>query len=109
MSSLETEVGRKVGTNAFVSCALDAILSASEGNGGSYTCFEASEIAELFEYVGRKGDADEFLLNHAVGDDEGDMHRACSQCHAALAEDHGMCGSCLHDAKRSGWEPGMEE
>lgn len=92
----------------YVTGALDAVLDASEGNGGSYTCYEADEIAGLFRHVGRSSDADEFLLNHAVGDDEGDDHHACSQCHAAMAEDHGMCGPCLHDAKRSGWEPGAD-
>ncbi len=36
----------------------------------------------------------------------------CSECSESIAVDdlgsgHGMCGSCLHDAVRSGWEPGL--
>lgn len=30
---------------------------------------------------------------------------ACSQCQEQPAEEHGMCASCLHDARRSGWDP----
>ena len=33
----------------------------------------------------------------------------CSQCHHQPAEDHGMCGGCLHDAYRSGWVPGEDD
>lgn len=32
--------------------------------------------------------------------------RACTECREATAVGHGMCGSCLHDALRSGWVPG---
>ena len=36
---------------------------------------------------------------------------ACVECGEAIERDdvhaaHGMCGSCLHDAYRSGWTPG---
>lgn len=30
----------------------------------------------------------------------------CSQCGTEEAEDYGMCASCLHNARRSGWNPG---
>lgn len=30
----------------------------------------------------------------------------CSQCGTEEAEDYGMCESCLHNARRSGWNPG---
>lgn len=30
----------------------------------------------------------------------------CDQCREAEAEEWGMCGSCIHDAERSGWTPG---
>lgn len=34
----------------------------------------------------------------------------CIECHGAIYPDdvhagHGLCGVCLHDALRSGWEP----
>lgn len=37
--------------------------------------------------------------------------RRCAECRAQIEADdmgagHGMCGGCLHDAIRSGWEPG---
>lgn len=38
--------------------------------------------------------------------------KRCSQCDDVIDDtdaDYGMCGSCLHDALRSGWEPGKEE
>lgn len=35
---------------------------------------------------------------------------SCSECYESfegqLGAGHGMCASCLHDARRSGWEPG---
>lgn len=30
----------------------------------------------------------------------------CLECGEDAAEDYGMCPSCLHNALRSGWEPG---
>lgn len=33
---------------------------------------------------------------------------ACEQCGEAPAEEFGMCASCIHDAKRSGWNPPSE-
>ena len=30
----------------------------------------------------------------------------CKECGEAPAEEWGMCGSCIHDAERSGWVPG---
>lgn len=35
----------------------------------------------------------------------GDM-TLCSQCGEFPAVDYGMCPRCVHDALRSGWEPG---
>lgn len=40
-----------------------------------------------------------------------EVEETCSECGAAIDDDdyragHGMCGSCLHDAERSGWTPG---
>jgi hypothetical protein len=93
----------------YVADALDAIYSASADNGGSYTCSEANRIAELFELVGHDGH-EGFLLNHGQGDDDpNDMHRVCQQCRETFAVEHDMCGPCLHDARRSGWEPGTED
>ncbi|MDQ1113950.1 hypothetical protein QE418_003398 [Microbacterium testaceum] len=39
--------------------------------------------------------------------------RRCRECRAQIATDdmgagYGMCGSCVHDAIRSGWEPGAD-
>lgn len=31
---------------------------------------------------------------------------ACSECDSTEVEEYGMCASCIHDARRSGWEPG---
>jgi hypothetical protein len=108
-SALLAAAKEKTMLMAYVKDALDAVLEASEGNATSYTCGEVERIAELFEYVGRRDDANVFRLAHAFGDDDESQHHVCSQCREALAEEHGMCGSCLHDAKRSGWEPGTEE
>lgn len=30
---------------------------------------------------------------------------ACSECRESPAKSYGMCASCLHDARRSGWDP----
>lgn len=43
-----------------------------------------------------------------------EVQGVCSECGEAIDEaavgfeagGHGMCGSCLHNAVRSGWEPG---
>lgn len=45
--------------------------------------------------------------------DDGTEPETCSECGDVLVEgpgggDHGMCGSCLHNALRSGWEPGSD-
>jgi hypothetical protein len=42
----------------------------------------------------------------AVAIDPRDLAPACSQCDDSDAAEHGMCGSCLHNAYRSGWNPG---
>lgn len=34
---------------------------------------------------------------------------ACSECREYTAVDHGMCPSCEHNARRSGWAPGAEQ
>jgi len=33
----------------------------------------------------------------------------CKECLMSPAEEHGMCGPCLHDAYRSGWQPGSTD
>lgn len=55
--------------------ALNAILSASENNGGSFTCGEADDIAALFDAFGLEDDKHSFLEQHSDGDeDDEDMH-----------------------------------
>lgn len=44
------------------------------------------------------------LLEAGSGDVE---DRDCVECGVEKAEHYGMCASCLHNAKRSGWEPGQ--
>ena len=39
-------------------------------------------------------------------DEEDELEDPCSECGNEEAEEHGMCASCLHDAYRSGWQPG---
>lgn len=75
----------------------------------SLSCMEVDALANLLIAYDMNEDAEALILAHSLGDDEGDEHfgLACSQCEVNRAEEHGMCSSCLHDAYRSGWEPGQ--
>lgn len=42
-------------------------------------------------------------------DTEPTLDDPCRECGDAEADTHGMCASCLHDAYRSGWNPGMDD
>lgn len=39
-------------------------------------------------------------------DEMTELDNPCSQCETEEAEDYGMCPSCEHNARRSGWNPG---
>lgn len=60
-----------------------------------------SAMTELFVVVGR-------AEYDAETDEVEVLSRPCRECEAEEAEEWGMCGSCIHDALRSGWIPGEE-
>lgn len=90
-----------------VTNVLDVFSEARGEVATSFNCGEAEIIADLYRVTGDHEGANEFLLEHAADDDEGDDHHLCSECSEDWAEgSDGMCDSCLHDAQRSGWESG---
>lgn len=72
---------------------------------------EIAEIQEAFNLLDPSR-----LVDHPENATIGDMldeleyelppERPCIECGIHEDEEHGMCGSCLHDAYRSGWQPG---
>lgn len=46
-----------------------------------------------------------------VEEEDDEPASECSECDTPGAKvvEHGMCESCLHDAYRSGWQPGSED
>lgn len=77
---------------------------------------DADGIALLPEWESSRGARLEFQIAEALGLPARPIDcwlaAACSQCADVIDRDdvhagHGMCGSCLHDARRSGWEPGQ--
>lgn len=64
-----------------------------------------SSIPDMLEELAREWRASE------LDPDDGIALPECSECSTpvqveAFKTDHGMCSSCLHNAVRSGWEPG---
>jgi hypothetical protein len=47
-----------------------------------------------------------FLAVDEDEDDTPELDDPCKICHAEEAVDYGMCASCEHNARRSGWNPG---
>lgn len=71
---------------------------------------EAQDAANLGSNDGEIGllrDALDAALG-ALGLDLPEGREACEECGDKPAEEWGMCGSCLHDAKRAGWNPPSE-
>lgn len=69
---------------------------------------EGMTEAEMADYYNRTRDLSGFDLEHPV---PVTFLRPCRECGESVARDdvragYGMCGSCLHDALRSGWTPG---
>jgi hypothetical protein len=96
-------------------------------NAERFTCTEIETMAHAYRRFGWGEQAETLIAMHAEGDNGGDMHipvyhdgyvidveyrdepeNPCSQeCgESADSGDHGMCATCLHNALRSGWEPG---
>lgn len=68
------------------------------------TCADA-----LLVLVGDREDSSSASSQHYI--DTGEhlpSGPACSECNSTDVEEYGMCASCLHDARRSGWNPGDE-
>jgi hypothetical protein len=72
--------------------------------------FETSAaLRELDPIAYRCGYAD-YVSEHYVEIDPADfMESPCVECGEQEADEHGMCPSCLHNAYRSGWQPGSEQ
>jgi len=50
--------------------------------------------------------ADDGIDEEEDDEPEGELDDPCTICKEEEAEDYKMCASCLHNARRSGWNPG---
>lgn len=88
------------------------LLNDHHREGRLWTVIEGEDSAEYllpgYHYVNRTG----FVVSVLpYGDFEGEaqyMEPQCSECREFIdfGTEYGMCDSCIHDAIRSGWQPG---
>jgi len=69
----------------------------------------SADILDLIEQAAKAGRAEALAIPST--DSREAVQKPCTECGEATERDdvhaaHGMCGSCLHDAYRSGWTPG---
>lgn len=103
---LEPEDAERAGLNA----AYRDWIEAREGDSNDSEHATAADLIEaLMGFAGIDVDDDS---DDSEEDHESGPENPCSQCGQDIGDDvhagHGMCASCLHDAVRSGWEPGAE-
>lgn len=101
---LEPEDAERDGLNA----AYKAWIDAREGDSNDSEHEAAADLIEdLMGFAGIDVDDD---TDEEEDEDDSGPENPCSQCGQGIGDDihagHGMCASCLHDAIRSGWEPG---